>query len=215
LSIVVFGSVNMDLTTYLPRLPRPGETLFGRSFLTVPGGKGANQAVAAARLGAPVRLVGRIGQDAFGLEHMAAMEREGINVDGVFRDERSSTGLAVISVDDAGENTITVISGANMAVDGSDVDRCAAALQGARILLLQLEIPVEANLAAARAARRRGVTVVLDPAPARDLRMSSCASRRHHTQRARGRGAGWLADQRRGRRSASLSAFAARALPRP
>ena len=169
MSIVVFGSLNMDLTTYLPRLPRPGETLFGRSFQTVPGGKGANQAVAAARLGAPVRLIGRIGEDAFGRQHMAAMRQEGINIAGVLRDEALSTGLAVISVDDAGENCIIVISGANMAIVASDVDRCVMALDEARLLLLQLEIPIEADLTAARAAHERGVTVVLDPSPVRNL----------------------------------------------
>ncbi len=169
MSIVVFGSINMDLTTYLPRLPRPGETLLGRSFQTVPGGKGANQAVAAARLGASVRLIGRIGEDAFGRQHMAAMQQEGINIDGVVRDPGATTGLAVISVDDAGENCIVVISGANMAIEASDVERCALALEGARMLLLQLEIPIESTLAAARAAHQMGVTVVLDPAPACDI----------------------------------------------
>jgi len=168
-SIAVFGSVNMDLTTYVPRLPQPGETLLGHSFLTVPGGKGANQAVAAARLGADVRLIGRVGQDGFGQQHLSSMQQEGVNIEGVYRDGQHSTGLAVISVDDAGENCIIVISGANMAIDETDIGRCEVALEGAKLLLLQLEIPLEANLAAARAARRHGVLVMLDPSPAREL----------------------------------------------
>jgi ribokinase len=168
-AIAVFGSVNMDLTTFVPRLPRPGETLFGRSFLTVPGGKGANQAVAAARLGARVSLFGRVGQDSFGDQHLSALEREGVDIEGVYRDGRHSTGLAVISVDDAGENCIIVIAGANMAVDEADVARLSASLEGTRVLLLQQEVPLEANVAAAAAARRRGIAVVLDPAPAREM----------------------------------------------
>lgn len=169
MSIAVLGSINMDLTAFVPRLPRPGETLFGHSFLTVPGGKGANQAVAAARLGARVRLFGRVGQDTFGQQHIAAMEQEGVDVAGVYRDDRHPTGLAVINVDDAGENCIIVVAGANTAVDEGDVARFTASLEGTRVLLLQQEIPTEANAAAAAAARRRGILVVLDPAPAREL----------------------------------------------
>jgi ribokinase len=166
MSVVVLGSLNMDLTTYVPRLPRPGETLLGRSFKVVPGGKGANQAVAAARLGSQVRLFGRLGRDDFGDQHLSAMRLEGVDTTGVKRDEQHPTGLAVISVEDSGENWITVISGANMAVDEEDVARCAQAMSDAKVLLLQLEIPLGANIAAADEARRRGLTVILDPAPA-------------------------------------------------
>jgi ribokinase len=166
MSVVVLGSLNMDLTTYVPRLPRPGETLLGRSFEVVPGGKGANQAVAAARLGADVRLFGRVGRDDFGEQHILAMQHEGVDIRGVARDDLHATGLAVISVDDSGENWITVISGANMAVGDDDVARCAQAMSEAKVLLLQLEIPIQANLAAAGEARRQGLTVILDPAPA-------------------------------------------------
>ncbi len=169
MSVVVFGSLNVDLTTYVPRLPGPGETLLGHSFLTAPGGKGANQAVAAARLGVPTRLFGRIGDDAFGREALSHIQQYGVDVAGVRVDERHATGLAVISVDDRAENAIVVISGANMALDETDAARCMSALDQARVLLLQLETPLTASLAAARAARQRGVTVVLDPAPAREL----------------------------------------------
>jgi len=168
-SVVVLGSLNMDLTTYVPRLPRPGETLLGRTFMMAPGGKGANQAVAAARLGSKVRLFGRVGRDNFGEQHLLAMQQEGVDTLGVVRDNERSTGLAVISVDDSGENCITVISGANMAVGDEDVARCTKVMEEAKVLLLQLEIPLQANLAAAREAHRRGITVILDPAPSGQL----------------------------------------------
>jgi ribokinase len=159
----------MDLTAYVPRLPSAGETMFGESLRTIPGGKGANQAVAAARLGAPVRMFGRVGRDVFGAEHLSAMAREGVRTDGVLVDPERPTGVAVIHVGETGENTIVVISGANMALDAADVSRCTSALDSAEVLLLQLEVPLEANLALAREARRRGVTVILDPAPASPL----------------------------------------------
>jgi ribokinase len=169
MAIVVFGSINMDLTTYVPHLPRPGETLRGESFITVPGGKGANQAVAAARLGGTVSLVGRVGADDFGRDHLRTMEGEGVDTSGVLVDQDHSTGLAVISVDSLGENAIIVISGANMAIEARDVHRCEPLLEGASVLLLQLEVPLPAVFAALRAARERGVRTVLDPAPATPL----------------------------------------------
>jgi len=169
MAVVVFGSINMDLTTYVPSLPRPGETLFGHSFITVPGGKGANQAVAAARLGAETRLFSRVGDDNFGQLHLQAMTAEGVDTSGVFVDPTQSTGLAVITVDDQAENSIIVISGANMSVDRSDVDRCAGGLNVVDILLLQLEIPLKADLAMAEAASEVGIMVILDPAPAQSL----------------------------------------------
>lgn len=169
MAIVVFGSINMDLTTYVPTLPRPGETLFGTSYITVPGGKGANQAVAAARLGAPTRFVGRVGQDAFGESSRSQVADEGVDMSAVAVDAHNGTGLAVISVDEAAENAIIVVSGANMALDESDVTRCAGLLEDAHVLLLQMEVPLEASLAAARAARQHDVTVIFDPAPASPL----------------------------------------------
>ncbi len=168
-AIVVFGSINTDLTTYVPHLPHPGETLRGDSFITAPGGKGANQAVAAARLGGTVSLVGRVGADDFGRDHLRAMGGEGVDTSGVLVDQDHSTGLAVISVDRQGENAIIVISGANMAIDERDVHRCHPLLEGASVLLLQLEIPLPAVIAALRAAREMGVRTMLDPAPATPL----------------------------------------------
>ena len=169
MSIVVFGSINLDLTTYVPHLPALGETLRGHSFITVPGGKGANQAVAAARLGAPTKFFGRMGNDAFGREVMPIVQKEGIDISGIQIDEKHCTGLAVISVDDQAENTIILISGANMALDDSDAKRCINELDKAGILMLQLEVPLEASLSVARAAHKLGVQVIWDPAPALEL----------------------------------------------
>jgi ribokinase len=169
MAVVVLGSINIDLTTYVPRLPAPGETLFGSSFITVPGGKGFNQAVAAGRLGAPTQFIGRIGDDAFGKGLLELIAQEPVDISGILVDPKSGTGLAVISVDEQADNAIIVISGANMAHDDSEVARTRAALQTANVLLLQLESPLEMSLAAAKAAREAGATVILDPAPAKQL----------------------------------------------
>jgi ribokinase len=166
MSVVVFGGINMDLVTYVPRLPEPGETLVGHSFMTFPGGKGANQAVACARLDLATKMVGRVGKDTYGEKHLQALNEEGVDTSSVLIDIEQSTGLAVISVDDAAENSIVVISGANAILDAEDVSRAAALLAEAEILLIQNEVPIEANFAVARAAHDRGVTVVFDPAPA-------------------------------------------------
>ncbi len=168
MSIVVFGSINMDLVVRTPRLPAPGETLTGHTFFTAPGGKGANQAVACARLGAPTRMVGRVGDDLFGEQLRASLRTAGVQDDGVLTAPGPS-GVALIAVDDAAENTIVIVPGANGAVGGDDISRLEQALDGARVLLLQLEVPMAMVVAAARAARARGVTVMLDPAPALPL----------------------------------------------
>lgn len=167
--VVVVGSLNMDLVVRSARMPRPGETILGGEFHTVPGGKGANQAVAAARLGAQVSMVGRLGDDAFGNELLQNLSAAGIDHEHVLRDAGSATGVALIVVDDAGQNSIVVASGANMSLAPSDVDAAAATLANADVLLLQLESPVETVTRAAQLAREHGVTVILNPAPARPL----------------------------------------------
>lgn len=164
--IVVVGSINMDLVVRSSRLPVPGETLIGRSLSQMPGGKGANQAVAAARLGAEVSIVGRIGTDAFGQTLLAGLVDEGINVAHVLKSADVSSGLAVISVDDNGENCITVIPGANGRMTPNDVVDAEEAVANSDILLLQLEIPLTAVLQAFSLARKHKVRIVLDPAPA-------------------------------------------------
>ena len=169
MSILVFGSINLDLTTYVPHLPALGETLRGHSFITVPGGKGANQAVAAARLGAPTKFFGRIGNDAFGREVMPIVQKEGVDMSGLMVDNKHGTGLAVISVDDKADNAIVIVSGANMALDASDAERCIHEFNQAKLVMLQLEVPLEASLKVAKTAHDKGVRVIWDPAPALEL----------------------------------------------
>ncbi|WP_433501177.1 ribokinase [Sphaerimonospora sp. CA-214678] len=162
--ISVFGSANMDLVAYVPVAPRRGETVTGRAFRSVPGGKGANQAIAAARAGARVAFLGAVGDDAFGPELRRALTDAGVDV-ARLRTVPGPSGIAHIVVDDAGGNSIIVVPGANGTVTGPDpADLAVIARSDA--LLLQLELPLEAVTAAARAAR---VPVVLTPAPAREL----------------------------------------------
>jgi ribokinase len=163
MSVLVFGSLNMDLVIRTPRLPQPGETIAGHSFVTVPGGKGANQAVAVAKLGVPVQMNGRVGGDEFGKMLIESLRSAGVDCSGIQTDTCSS-GVATIAIDDAGENNIVIISGANGRVNESDVARLS--FLDRKVLLLQLEIPVAIVLAAAQAAHQAGVTVILDPAPA-------------------------------------------------
>jgi len=165
--ICVVGSLNMDLVTRTPRIPIPGETIIGHEFFTAPGGKGANQAVAAARLGAQVSMVGRVGADDFGQAMRRALTEDDIDCACVFEDETAGTGIAAILVDDAGENSIVVASGANARLSPADVERAQAAIAGADALLLQLETPLETVIRAAEIARAHHVAVLLNPAPAR------------------------------------------------
>ena len=161
LLVVVAGSLNLDLVGRAPRIPAPGETVLGGELQRFHGGKGGNQAVAAARLGARVRFFGAVGRDAAGDELVAGLEAEGIDADGVVRVDRAS-GAALITVSEAGENAITVLPGANAEVPSPQSD----ALRGARCLLLQMEIPLATNQAWARAARSAQVPVMLNAAPA-------------------------------------------------
>ena len=164
--IVVIGSINLDLVYHVARLPQPGETLTGTSFQQVHGGKGANQAVAAARLNADVSLIGRIGDDAFGAALMAGLREEAVDVSHVETSVGTSSGLAVIGVEDSGQNCIIVIPGANGHVTPADVMAAESVIAAADVLLLQLEIPVAAVITAIRIARQHKVLTVLDPAPA-------------------------------------------------
>jgi ribokinase len=165
--IVVIGSFNMDLISYMERMPRPGETVHGIRFLTGPGGKGSNQAVAAARLGAEVTFVGRVGQDSFGDTAVELWRGEGINTRCVVRDPDHATGVAPIFVEEStAENTIVVILGANNALSPADVDAAQAEIAGADVLLTQLEIPLETVQRALELAKQHGVITILNPAPA-------------------------------------------------
>lgn len=156
----------MDLIAYAPRLPAPGETLMGTRFQTGYGGKGANQAVAAARLGAAVAMVARVGGDVFGADMLANFAAQGIDVARVLRTEGVSSGVAPIAVDDAGRNAIIVVAGANALLTPADVDAAAPTIRRARVLLCQLEVPLETSLRALTLAREAGVLTILNPAPA-------------------------------------------------
>jgi ribokinase len=165
----VIGSANMDLTVAVPRLPREGETVSGGTFYMSHGGKGANQAVAAARLGADVRFVGCVGRDEHGDRIAEQFVREGIPAEGLNRVEGAPTGVAVIVVDADGRNQIAVAPGANLKLVPEVLQRHAAWLGWAEVLLCQLETPLETVERALAGARRRGVLTVLNPAPARPL----------------------------------------------
>jgi ribokinase len=164
--IVVIGSLNTDLVTKAPRLPRPGETLAGSAFQVVPGGKGANQAVAAARLGAEVAMVGRVGEDVFGPRLLAGLADHGVNIQHVQRDKEAPTGTATIIVDESGENAIVIVPGANGRVAPGDVDAAQALLSEARLLILQFEIPLPTVEYAMDVAARHELKIILNPAPA-------------------------------------------------
>ncbi len=169
MSIVVFGSINMDLVTRVSRLPAPGETLMGRSFVTVPGGKGANQAVGCGKLGAQTCMVGRVGGDVFGQALLDSLQAANVDTAVVWVEDGASSGIATIAVDDSAENNIIVVAGANGNIDQTDLDRLAPLLADATLLMMQLEIPLPMVVAAAAMAREAGVTVVLDPAPVREI----------------------------------------------
>lgn len=167
--ITVVGSLNMDLVVRSPRIPMPGETLLGRGFVTLPGGKGANQAVAAARLGGAVTMIGRLGEDGFAASLRESLGADGVDHSRVLPTPEEPTGVALITVDDAGRNTIIVASGANWQVTPADVDAAYFAIAEADVLLLQLEVPLESVIRAAQIAFANGVWVILNPAPARPL----------------------------------------------
>jgi ribokinase len=166
MSIAVFGSINMDVIAYLDRLPKPGETLHGSGYKMGLGGKGANQAVAARKLGNEVVFIGRTGADSFGDAARAELTSYDVDLSRIRRDQDSATGIAIIKVGEGGQNMISVIAGANAAVDARDAEDARSDLARCRVLLLQLEVPLAGALAAARIVRAAGHTVILDPAPA-------------------------------------------------
>ena len=167
--ILVIGSCNTDMVVSMERLPLPGETLIGGEFFMNPGGKGANQAVAAARLGGEVSFVAKVGGDSFGQGALERYKAEGINVEHVIVDEKSPSGVALIMVDAHGENCIAVASGANAKLSKKDIDRAENAINDADIVLMQLETPLETIEYAARIAQDLGKKVILNPAPAHTL----------------------------------------------
>lgn len=167
-SVAVLGSFNMDLAVAAPALPGPGRTVLGRSFFQGPGGKGSNQAIGARRLGAETAFLGAVGDDGFGRAARALLQREGVDVSGLAV-VGEPTGVALIVVDDRGENQIAVAPGANRAVTPEMVEEHGQIIAGADVLLAQLETPVEAFIRAGQIARAHGTKVVLNPAPAAPL----------------------------------------------
>jgi ribokinase len=167
--VLVIGSTNTDMVVKSERIPAPGETILGGRFLMNPGGKGANQAVAAARLGGEVTFVAKVGDDLFGREAKALFAKEGIRTDYVLTDASEPSGVALIMVDGKGENCIAVASGANGALRPGDIAVARDAIETAGVLLMQLETPVDTVLCAAQWAAAKGVPVILNPAPARPL----------------------------------------------
>ena len=164
-NVLVIGSINMDLVVEAEKMPGAGETLLGKSFATYPGGKGANQAVAASRLGANVSMIGCVSNDAFGRQLLAGLQQEGVDTHHVFVAEHTATGVAVITVCDA-ENAIVVVPGANHSLTPEHIHAAEIAFSAADVVLVQLEIPLPAVLAAAQLAARYNKPFILNPAPA-------------------------------------------------
>ena len=164
--VCVVGSSNLDLNASVERFPAPGETLHGSRFTTGFGGKGANQAVMAARLGADVALITRVGNDSFGRDLLEHYRREGLDTTFALATDGVATGVALIAIDAAGRNQIIVIPGANGRLTPEDIERARGAIESATVLACQMEVPLETNLAAMRIAHRAGATVLFNPAPA-------------------------------------------------
>jgi ribokinase len=167
--IVVVGSCNTDMVIKADRLPVPGETILGGTFLMNPGGKGANQAVAATRMGAQVTFISKTGNDVFGKQSIMLYKSEKINTDYVFSDPGLPSGVALITVDANGENCIVVASGANASLSPDDINKALDEIESADLVLMQLEIPIETVEYVAEIANKKGIRVILNPAPARSL----------------------------------------------
>lgn len=163
--VVVIGSINMDLVTVCERAPKGGETLFGKEFFQVPGGKGANQAVAIGKLGTEVTMLGKIGKDSFGKELLLSMQNSGVKIDCI-EEGKTSTGIAKIIVEANGQNRILVVAGTNSEVDREYVDRHLDKIKECDILVAQLEIPIETVAYALKKAKEFGKMTILNPAPA-------------------------------------------------
>lgn len=163
---VVVGSINLDLVAQVDTLPRSGETILANAYEELPGGKGANQAVAAARLGAECHLIGRVGDDGFGQKLLQSLSSCGVKTDALSVTPNSPSGMAMINVDRQGENAITVIAGANGRLTPEDIEKYESLIDSAAMVLLQLEIPYLTIIATIRLAARHHIPIMLDPAPA-------------------------------------------------
>ncbi len=166
MTVVVFGSINLDLVVEVPHLPTKGETVIGHRFFSAAGGKAANQAVAIAKLGIPVSLVGQIGEDSFGQTLIQSLQTEGVDTSGITVNPNTYSGVASIVVDETGANTIACAAGANNLVREKEIQQFEKLLPQAKIVLLELGIPIATVLNAARAAKAHDRFLILDPAPA-------------------------------------------------
>ena len=175
--IVVVGSSNTDMILQMDHIPRPGETILGGQFSMAPGGKGANQAVAAARAGGDVTFLARVGGDMFGRQAIEGFRKDGIDVQHVIQDEEAPSGVALIFVAADGENSIGVASGANARLSPADVQQASPLIAAADVLVMQLETPLETIELAAMIAAQNGVTVILNPAPAQPLQRCPAPAR--------------------------------------
>ena len=169
MKIVVIGSTNTDMVIKTSHLPLPGETILGGEFLMNPGGKGANQAVAASRLGGDVAFISKTGNDIFGEQSVENLSREGVNTENIVVDPENPSGVALITVDSRAENCIVVAPGSNMTLKPDDIDKAIKQIEMADIVLLQLEIPIETVEYTAQIAFRNEKRVILNPAPAQKL----------------------------------------------
>ena len=167
--LVVVGSCNTDMVIKADRLPIPGETVLGGVFFMNPGGKGANQAVAAARMGGNVTLISKTGNDVFGRQSITLYDAENIKTDYIFSDPNNPSGVALITVDSFGENCIVVASGANASLCPADIEKATAEIESSDLVLMQLEIPIDTVEYVAELANNKGIKVILNPAPARAL----------------------------------------------
>lgn len=170
MAIVVIGSLNMDMVVRTNRAPEAGETLMGQAFALSPGGKGANQAVAAARLGAKVTMIGRVGKDTFGTEMLEVIGREGIDIEHISTSETQATGVASIVLEESGENRIIVVPGANIDLTVEDIQALESVISQAEMVVIQLEMDLAMSEQAIAIAHRHGIPVILNPAPARKLK---------------------------------------------
>ncbi|MCE7609790.1 ribokinase, partial [Vibrio fluvialis] len=167
--LVVLGSVNADHVLQVPSFPRPGETLYGRNYQVIPGGKGANQAVAAARLKADIGFIACVGDDSFGINIRESFKLDGMNISGVKMQPNCPTGIAMIQVSDSGENSICISAEANARLTAEVIEPDLARIREAKYLLMQLETPIDGIVKAAQVAKEARTNVILNPAPAREL----------------------------------------------
>ncbi|WP_097028359.1 ribokinase [Clostridium peptidivorans] len=168
-SICVLGSLNMDIVLKVERMVKSGETILAKGCDKIPGGKGANQAVAARRLGANVYMIGKVGNDDNGHKLVEALKDDDVNLEYLYTDEKEPTGTAIIPVDDEGNNSIIVVSGSNMAITSEEIKKSEKAIVNSKVLIAQFETPVERSIEAFKMAKENGVITILNPAPARKV----------------------------------------------